>query len=270
MTPESVIRSRQNPIYKQIRSLLRRDRRHQERAFLVEGPRFIADAIGLGAQPSTVVLSDSFARQAELLGDIAHLARIFDDGLFASISDTVSSQGMIAVFPIPEIPPMLDVEPFVLVADGIQDPGNLGTLIRSAAGAGATQVVILAGTADPWAPKTVRSAAAAHFVVPIDAMSVEQLASALPEGALVIGAEAGADRTYDQIDLTGPTVLLIGSEGNGLSIGARAIVAEMVSIPLAGPVESLNAGVAGSILLFEGARQRRSDRGNLAKMPVSG
>ena len=134
MPPESIIRSRQNSIYKQIRSLLRRDRRHQERAFLVEGPRFVADAQRFGAVPMLLAFSESFVESAGISIDGVQSARIFDDELFASISDTVTPQGLIGVFPFPDIAVPPGSVPLILVADGIQDPGNLGTLIRSAAG----------------------------------------------------------------------------------------------------------------------------------------
>lgn len=257
MGPESTIRSRQNPIYKQIRSLLRRDRRHEERAFLVEGPRFIADAQRFGATPLQLVFSESFAAGLELPPNQARLARVFDDELFASLTDTVTSQGMIAVFPFPDIPTPRNTIPFVLVADGIQDPGNLGTLIRSAAGAGVTRILTLPGTVDPWAPKTIRAAAAAHFLIPIESIDVPTLATSIPKGASIIGADAGGSLTIDQANLTGPIVLFVGAEGSGLTDKAMEFVDQLVSIPLSNDVESLNAGVAGSILLFEAARQRR-------------
>jgi TrmH family RNA methyltransferase len=154
--------------------------------------------------------------------------------------------------------------PFILIADGIQDPGNLGTLIRSAAGAGATQVITLPGTVDPWAPKSVRAAAAAHFLVAISVMSPEELPLALPGDALLVAADASGPERYDECDLSGPLAVFVGSEGNGLSAGALALDPVLVSIPLEAGLESLNAGVAGSILLFEASRQRR-DRANRRK-----
>jgi TrmH family RNA methyltransferase len=258
MPPESIIRSRQNPIYKQIRSLLRRDRRHQERAFLVEGPRFIADAQRFGSAPALLVFSESFVEATGLSIGSVQSARILDDELFASISDTVTPQGMIGVFPFPVIAAAPDAIPLILVADGIQDPGNLGTLIRSAAGAGATRVVALTGTVDPWSPKVVRAAAAAHFLVSIESIPISDLAQIVPSRGRVVGADASGTVAYDRVDLTGPTVLIVGAEGSGLSDRARSMVDQFVSIPLQSRVESLNAGVAGSIMLYEANRQRRA------------
>jgi TrmH family RNA methyltransferase len=269
MPPETIIRSRQNPIYKQIRSLLRRDRRIQERAFLVEGPRFIADAITTGALPTLIAQSETRATTGELFEVSGVPTRVFDDDLFASIADTVTSQGVLAIFPFPEPEPSSHDIPFVVISDGIQDPGNLGTLIRSAAGAGATEFVTLPGTADPWAPKTVRAAAAAHFILPITSTSVDALFEVIPTGCLVLAADANATQSYDALDLTGPIAVVIGSEGRGLSAGILAHAPRLVSIPLAAGLESLNAAVAGSIILFEASRQRRN-ASNSAKNSVSG
>jgi TrmH family RNA methyltransferase len=268
MPPEFVIRSRQNPAYKQIRSLLRRDRRHQERAFLVEGPRFIADAIAHGASPSLLVFAESATESIARFEDPGTTSRIIDDALFDSLADTVTSQGVVAVFPFPDRPEGTSGSPLVVMADGIQDPGNLGTLIRSAAGAGATQVIALPGTVDPWAPKTVRAAAAAHFLVPITTQSIGEAVASLPADCLLIAADASGSVRYDECDLTGPIVLVVGGEGHGLSKEVFDLDPLLVSIPLQGGLESLNAGVAGSIILFEAARQRRNST-KLAKMADS-
>lgn len=258
MSADSIIQSRHNPGYKLLRSLHDRDTREQERAFLVEGPRFIRDAIAAGFQPRLVVVTDRSrgAESNDLPSDVP--LRTMTAALFDTIADTVTSQGMIAVFPIPEPRPPSGVTPLALVVDGVQDPGNLGTLIRSAAGAGATQVVVLTGSADPWAPKTVRAAAGAHFSIPVRRAEPEGLANHLPAGVSLIGADARSARLPDDIDLTGPVALIIGSEGRGLSPSVRSLIDRTVAVPLEGGIESLNAGVAGSILLFEAARQRRN------------
>lgn len=204
------------------------------------------------------MFSESFVESTGISIDGIRGARILDDELFASISDTVTPQGMIGVFPFPKIASSPDTVPLILVADGIQDPGNLGTLIRSAAAAGATRVVVLSGTADPWSPKVVRAAAAAHFLVSIEAIPSLGLAQVVPAGALVVGTDAAGTIAYDRVDLTGPSVLIVGAEGRGMSEPSRSIVDKIVSIPLRDEVESLNAAVAGSIMLFEASRQRRA------------
>lgn len=230
----------------------------------MEGPRFIADAQRFGAHPDLLVLSESFAESLDVSAEVLRAARIFGDELFSSISDTVTSQGMIAVFPFPEFGASADVVPFLLVVDGIQDPGNLGTLIRSAAAAGVTRVIALPGTVDPWSPKTVRAAAAAHFLIPIDTLPLPAFVESLPEGVSIVAADAFGATRYDEVDFRGPLALVVGNEGAGLAAEVQELAGQLVSIPLANAVESLNAGVAGSILLFEAGRQRR-DSGKSAQ-----
>lgn len=257
MAPEPVIRSRHNAIYKQLRLLLRRDMRHRERAFLVEGPRFIADAQRAGAIPRRLVCSESHASLHATQSNQSPPVRILDDALFATLTDTVTSQGLIGVFPFPDIQPPPESTPLLLITAGIQDPGNLGTLIRSAAAAGATGIIALPGTVDPWAPKTVRAAAAAHFGIRIENHPPQSLRTALPPGITIVGADAAATTAYDRLDLTGPLAVIVGAEGHGLPASTHSLIDRSVSIPLHNQIESLNAAVAGSIILFEASRQRR-------------
>lgn len=144
----------------------------------------------------------------------------------------------------------------VLVLDAIQDPGNVGTLIRTAAALGADAVVVLDGTADPWSAKAVRAAAGAAFRIPIARMTWSDFDERWP-GRVLIADGAGQDVSSAPIQLDGPWALAVGSEGHGPrpELAARADLA--LSIPLAAGVESLNAGVAGAILLFALLQQDR-------------
>ena len=160
------ITSESNTRIRQLKALRdRRDFRHAERLFVVEGPRFVEDAL-VFAVPTLLVLSERRATE-ENQDHYDFETIVVPDTLFAKVSDTRSPQGVLAIFPFPDAPmdhgrPLLDV-----VADGIQDPGNLGTLIRSAATLGATRVLITPGTVDPFAPKVVRAAASSLFQIPI-------------------------------------------------------------------------------------------------------
>ena len=235
----------------------------------MEGPRYIADAIATGAIPSLVARSESHAGNDDWPEFPGVVPRILDDELFSSLSDTVASQGVLAVFPFPQVRIPPERNPFIVIADGIQDPGNLGTLIRSAAGAGATQVMTLPGTVDPWAPKTVRAAAAAHFLIPVSTVSPAELSALLPRPCLLLAADAAGATSYDACDLVGPIAVVVGSEGNGLSAATLVLDPLLISIPLISGLESLNAGVAGSIILFEASRQRRA-QGKILKTLDSG
>jgi TrmH family RNA methyltransferase len=227
--------------------------RNAERAFLVEGVRAVLDGIAAGGVPELAVVSDQF--------DAAHAPdelnrfplRTIDHRLFETLADTVTPQGILAVFPLPT-PAAPSTEPeFSLVADGIADPGNLGTLLRTAAAAGASRVLLTPGTADPYNPKVVRSAMGAHFRVPIERI---ESPSDIPVGISILLLAAGEESLYAVGDLTGPIWIVVGSEAHGsrFDFGDRPVT--RVSLPMPGGSESLNAAVAGSIALYEVLRQR--------------
>jgi RNA methyltransferase, TrmH family len=236
-----VIRSPDNRIIKLIRSLRQRKTRETERAFVVEGYRAVADAIAAGTVPRIVAIRE---------GDV-------DVDLLEGLSETVKPQGVLAVFPIPNLPIPTVPDPLILVLDQIRDPGNLGTLVRTAAAAGVTAIYLTEGTVDPFNPKAVRSAVGAHFRAPIRWLTEserEQLTVTIPDR---IVADALASTNYDEIDWTEPCAVIIGSEAHGSGRTGRELATGGARIPLANDVESLNAAAAGAIMLFEAARQRR-------------
>jgi TrmH family RNA methyltransferase len=176
--------------------------------------------------------------------------------ILASLSDTVTPQGIVAVVPFPA--PARPAAPGVaVVTDGLRDPGNLGTLLRSAAAAGAERVLLGPGTADPYNAKVLRGAMGAHFRLPPESLSWPEVAEALRDRPVWL-ADARGEARYDQVDWARPCGLIIGGEAEGASAEAAALATGRVAIPLAREVESLNAAVAASILLFEAARQRRA------------
>jgi TrmH family RNA methyltransferase len=180
--------------------------------------------------------------------------------VLAALSETRTPQGVVAVARMPdgtaEVPADADL---VLVLAGVSDPGNAGTLVRSAVAAGAGAVVFTEGSVDPLGPKTVRASAGALFHTTIlRDVAVEEVTTDLrSRGLLVVGAAVQGE-PIDRLDLTGPVAFVLGNEAWGLpeelSLGLDAVA----SIPMPGPTESLNVGVAGSILLFEAVRQRRA------------
>lgn len=259
------ITSLSNPWVKYARSLHNRRARYRERAFLVEGPRIIADALAAGVTPTLLFIAPERAgHEYDELADVARTrnARVLlvSERVFDQITDTVTPQGIAAIFPFPDLAPALrpGEPPLLLLVDGIQDPGNLGTLLRSALGAGAHAVYLAPGTTDVFAPKVVRAAAGSHFRLPIRRLQWNALDELLASCTQRLGADPHAGLPYDEADWTEPSALLIGGEAHGLSQAARAMVTEYVTIPLHGRLESLNAGVAGSVILFEAARQRRA------------
>jgi TrmH family RNA methyltransferase len=188
-------------------------------------------------------------------------ARVVEPRLFDRLSDVQTPQGILAVFPLPSVTPdPHDPAPLVLVLDRLRDPGNLGTLLRSAAAAGVNAVYLTPETVDPWNPKVVRAGMGAQFripLIPLDAGILGELCQRLPRRVL---ASAAATRSYDMISWTGAAALVIGGETEGISPQLKEWGTEEVGIPLAHGVESLNAAVAGSVILFEAARQRRPER----------
>jgi TrmH family RNA methyltransferase len=242
-----------------VRSLGRRDRRAAERAFLVEGIRAVRDALATGAAPRLVLLrqgEEIAAHDLRLRADIP--VRWVAPRLFDRLSDVQTPQGVLAVCPFPDMrPDPGDPSPLVLVLDRLRDPGNLGALLRTAAGAGASAVYLSPQTVDPWNPKVVRAGMGAHFrlpLLPLDTAAMVALQTRLPRRVV---ASAGAARTYDAVDWTGPAALVIGGETAGVGAELAAWGTEDVAIPLAAGVESLNAASAGAVILFEAARQRR-------------
>ncbi|MCC6314439.1 MAG: RNA methyltransferase [Thermomicrobiales bacterium] len=258
MTFGDPITSTANPTLAYVRALLtRRDRRAAERAFVVEGRRAVADAIAAGARPTLLLLragSDA-SLSTELPPETP--VRLVAARSFDALSDVVHAQGVLAVLPFPDLPIDPAATPLALVVDRIRDPGNLGTLLRAAAGAGATVVYLAPETVDPFNPKVVRAAMGAHHRIPLRLLTEEATTALRAAVPLRVVARADAPLPYDALDWREPAAVIIGSEASGVSGETAALATNAVAIPLTGGVESLNAAVAGAVILFEAARQRR-------------
>ncbi len=259
----AVITSSANPAIAYVRSLSRRDTRAVERVFVVEGLRAVRDGLLVGERPRLLLLrqddrADLLLHELDVAPDDPVLRRV-EPRLFDKLSEVQAPQGVLAVFPWPDMLVPATQAPLVLVLDRLRDPGNLGTLLRSAAGAGVSAVYLTAESVDPWNAKVVRAGMGAHFRLPL--RSFDEAAATL-RVALPLRAEATASApvAYDVVDWTQPAALIIGGEAEGVSPQLTAWASQAVAIPLAANVESLNAAVAGSILLFEAARQRRLRR----------
>ena len=258
-----IIASTANPLAKQIRSLQRRKGRQQERAFVVEGFRAVEDALESGATLRSLLLMESAARQRLGLQWLDRSPRIATDAVFRAISNVEEPQGILAVVEMPvwdTFENWASRTGFAVIADGLRDPGNMGTLLRSAAAADVDYVAIADASVDAFNPKVVRSAMGAHFRLPVYQTDRERIGAVLANVEQVVVAEADGDLGYDEIDFRRSTALVIGGEADGPLAPISHPNAVRVRIPLARDVESLNAGVAGSILMFEAARQRRISR----------
>jgi TrmH family RNA methyltransferase len=261
-----MITSPDNPKVKLARLLREPKGRHEQGCCLVEGVRLIEEAMRAGHSPALIFFTDQ-ARQNERAAELLRAAELagvssgeLSPQVFGTLSDTVSSQGVIAVLRMPRVTPP-PAGGFVLVLDQIRDPGNLGTILRGAEAAGVSQVILTPGCVDPWNPKVIRSGMGAHFRLPLVAADSWAAVAGLAEGRSVWLADARGATPYDEVDWTGPCALVIGGEAAGLSAEAQQLGTGRVMIPMVGPVESLNAAMAATILVFEVARQRRQPRG---------
>ena len=179
--------------------------------------------------------------------------------IMQKLADTETPQGILAIVnvPTPKVPDTMD---FVLICDGVRDPGNLGTLLRTADAANVQAVFLTAGTTDPYAPKVVRSGMGAHFHLPIFKMEEEEIKTILNQQrspVKVYAASADAQQTLWETDLNQPSAILVGSEAFGPTQAGKMLADQGISIPMPGRSESLNAAIAASILLFEVIRQRQ-------------
>ncbi|MBN1287706.1 MAG: RNA methyltransferase [Anaerolineae bacterium] len=251
------ITSPNNARIKQIRDLMARRRaRLQTRRCALEGARLVTDALEAGAQVDYVLFTPGFAA-GELGAALLVHARALGvtttpvaPNLTALLSGTETPQGVWAVCRLPELP--APARPtLALLLDQIRDPGNLGTILRTAGAAGVEQVILTKGTADPFNPKALRAGMGAHFRVPV-AFADE---AGLPGAPLALADARGAIR-YDAFDWTQPVTLAVGGEAEGFSEDIRRRAAAVVSIPMARATESLNAAAAAAVILFEARRQR--------------
>jgi TrmH family RNA methyltransferase len=258
-----MITSVANEKVKYVRSLYRRRVRYRERHFVIEGVRLVEEALRAGIVPALLFYSegvDSTLGGRELLAEVQKVgvpAVAVSERVMKAMSDTVSSQGVLAVVPFVELTSSSSPS-LVLIIDRLRDPGNLGTILRSANAAGVEQVILAPKTVDPYNPKVVRGAMGAHFRLPVELLSWPEITEALA-GVQVLLADVRGQRAYYEVDWTQPSALIIGGEAHGASREARELAAATITIPMPGGAESLNAAVAASVILFEAARQRREE-----------
>lgn len=255
-----MITSIHNPKIQRIRALLaNRHERHQQQVFVLEGIRLVEEAVRSNWTIEHLIFSSSISLRGKNIIEECEKKGILTDevpeNIIASISDTETSQGILAVTVMVSllIPTALD---FVLIADNIRDPGNLGTLLRTAAAAAVDLVVLTPGTADAYNPKVVRAAMGAHFRIPIQTADWPEVAARFKPDLKFLLAEMENSSPLWQVDFHNPLAIIIGGEAEGASENARQLADLFVSIPMPGKMESLNAAIASGIILFEVVRQR--------------
>jgi len=265
MPAPETLRSRANPLYKRLRAL--RDKGAAAGLCLIEGPKLALEALGAGlgvveaaAAPRAETTPTGTAALQALRARGVPVRRMTAE-LLASLSEAETSQGLVAVAERPafELAAVLSgPAPLVLVIDGVQNPGNLGALLRSAEAAGATGALLTAGCADPLSWKALRGSMGSAFRLPhVRGLALEAALEALAaRGLRVLATASDGELRYDEADLRGPVAIVLGREGSGLPPAAQRRAAARLRIPLHAPVESLNVGVAAALVLFEAARQR--------------
>lgn len=253
-----MITSSQNPKLKLVRALLGRAKeRRAAGAFVVEGVRLVEEAQA-GDWRFRFALYDASLNERgsslveQLLSRGIEVEEV-SEHLMKSLSDTDTPQGILAVLEFNRLP-VPNSPDFLLIPDQIRDPGNLGTLFRTAAAAGVQAVLVPPETTDAFAPKVVRSGMGAHFRLPIQPMRWEKIRRETKDLQIYLADMDG--KSCWESDLRQPLALIVGSEAEGASDQAREVATQKISIPMSGDIESLNAGVAGSVLMFEVVRQR--------------
>jgi TrmH family RNA methyltransferase len=257
-----MITSAQNSRLQRVRALLnQRKDREQAGEFVVEGVRLVEEALSAGWQARLLLYTAELSERGRGLVDSARSRGVECEGvlpqLLKAAADTETPQGILGVFAMRDLP--LPASPdFLLVTDAVRDPGNLGTLLRTAAAAGVQGVLLGPGTTDPFNPKALRSGMGAHFRLPMQKMTWPAIDGLCRPATRIFLAEAGEGTPCWQADLRGPITLIVGGEAEGAGPEARALAGENITIPMPGQSESLNAAVAAAILLFEVVRQRNA------------
>ena len=257
-----MITSIANPQVKELLQLQKKSKARNERGiFIVEGVKMFQEAPREWIEK--VYISESFYNKRGKEMDFSGLkAEILADKVFSHVSDTKTPQGILCLVKqrMIKLEDMLkENAPFLMVLDNLQDPGNLGTIVRTAEGAGVTGIIMSRDTVDIYNPKTIRSTMGSVYRMPF--FYVEDLPEFLDElkekGVKTYAAHLEGSNNYDEEDYRGACAFLIGNEGNGLRDEVADNADIWIKIPMYGQVESLNAAIASSILMYEVSRQRR-------------
>lgn len=254
-----MITSKSNPTIKRVRRLQASRRfREQNQAYVVESARWLKELSSAGIKPEASLVTESWLNveaNGQLIQTLSTSIQVVSDSVLAYASEVESPAGILAIVPMStlRLPEHLA---WLLILDGISDPGNMGAILRSAAAAGVDGVLLTPGSVDRYNPKVIRAGMGAHLHLPIvkdNWSAIRKFSSHLT----VYLADAHGGTIYSEVDWFKPTALIIGSEALGASKVAQDLCDERVKIPLANSSESLNAAVSAGILLFEAVRQRR-------------
>ncbi|RXT04745.1 RNA methyltransferase [Ammoniphilus sp. CFH 90114] len=257
------IQSVQNSKVKEWAKLNSKKGRDKEQLFLIEGLHLVEEALKSKAGIRTVLIMEGFHLQSKLEQSLQNsLATVYwiTEPIAHKLSETENPQGIFAIVDIPvnQVDELIQDSPVLLLLDAIQDPGNLGTMIRTADAAGIQGVILGKGTVDVYNPKTIRSTMGSIFHLPIVQTDLNEICHELSErGFRILATSLEGAVPYDEALYDGPVAIVIGNEANGVSASILKQCDKFVKIPIYGQAESLNAAMAAGIIMYEAIRQRK-------------
>jgi TrmH family RNA methyltransferase len=260
--PVQEITSLHNPKIKQWSQLLTKRGRESQGKFILEGIHLVQEALKAQLELEVILYSLEKGYPAELVERYELPCEVIgvSEAVLAKCSDTQTPQGVMAVAVKPEWNTQQMLEQpraLVVVVDGVQDPGNLGTIIRSADAVGATGVVLGRGTVDLYNPKTIRSTMGSLFHLPILECDLNEILPLVEQHQIqLVSTSLQAEQSCYELDMTRTTWIIVGNEGSGVNAELQQFVSKQIIIPMRGQAESLNVAMATTVLLFEAARQR--------------
>ncbi len=260
-----LITSRDNAVFKSLRKLAQSGRERKKTGLaLLDGEHLIAACVERIGPPQLLVVSPAGLQREGNRALLEHLPSVpltlMSDALFQEIAPVETPTGILARVAIPRLPLAEKIQ-FAVFLETLQDPGNLGSILRSAAAAGAQAAYLSAGCADAWAPRVLRGGMGAHFHLPIrEGVDLAEIAENFAGEVVVTSLQAETD--LFELDLRGPVAFVIGNEGAGVSPPLQQAATRRVRIPMPGAMESLNAAAAAAICFFERVRQVRTPAGS--------
>ena len=262
----TMISSLVNTKVKYVRRLQAEKRfRLRENVFVVEGTRWITELVQLAQVPDIVFYTDEWLNTANnkpILQQLAGIKQVVSEQVMQAMSDTQTPPGILAVLPVAPLP-WPGKPSFLLILDRVTNPGNLGTILRTAGAAGVEGVILGPGCVDAYNPKTLRGGMGAHLRLPLQTATWPEIEQ-MSRGMSIWLAAADGKMAYTAVSWTQPSVLIIGGEASGAGSEAQKLATAPSAIPMHAATESLNAAVAAAVILFEAARQRQA----VASRPV--
>lgn len=253
-----IIESKENTFFKNIKKLKERKHRLKEGKYIIEGFRLVQEAFKAGCDVECIILNDDVSKKVdEYLNGYIDKVKTYSmtEILFSQLTSTENPQGVIAIVKMKDNREKLEGD-FYLLCDKVQDPGNLGTIIRTAHAAGVTGIILTKGTVDIFNDKVIRSTMGSIFYTPIildnDLSYLKRLKD---DGFSLVSTSLEESKDFFEVDLSNKIILTVGNEGNGVSEEIFNLSDKKVKIPMPGGAESLNVAVATSIILFEKVRQ---------------